>query len=266
MATSANERMGMFYANHHSMAVPLRTQMWPLCGGKPSGFRVGESAFGRGACKYDAVVHGNQTATDNHLAGRLPGVLKVALILGAVVGCQRPASASPDVDARPSARDPVRTTSPAPAPDARSAGGAPAAPASDTSPGYPVNTRPPKDFFDERLLRTLAREASATVVCRLLNLTDLFPEERDPDIFYDASCEVLEVIVGAPKGKPLHFVWQVERDHRMPPPQSELLVYLKARKQPLDGPPPLKWVAVETGVLRYTPALRDRIHRQSKKK
>ena len=43
------------------------------------------------------------------------------------------------------------------------------------SADYPVDTAPPKDFFDDRLLRTLAREASATVVCQLLGLVDVFP-------------------------------------------------------------------------------------------
>jgi hypothetical protein len=171
----------------------------------------------------------------------------LALIVGLGCGCKRPALAAQD------------------ARDAKEAGRAPSAAKAETSPGYPVDTRPPKDFFSDRLLRTLAREASATVVCRLSSLTDVFPEHREPDIFYDAACDVIEVIAGSSDGKPLHFIWQVERDARMPPPQSELLVYLKARKEPLDGPPALKWVALDTGVMRYTPALRDRMHRQSKK-
>ncbi len=175
----------------------------------------------------------------------------LALLVGMVGGCKRPALAAQD------------------ARNAKAAGESPKASKTDTSPGYPVDTRPPKDFFNDRLLRTLAREASATVVCRLSSLTDVFPEHRNPDIFYDATCDVLEVLAdslaGSLDGKPLHFIWQVERDARMPPPQSELLVYLKARKEPLDGPPALKWVALDTGVMRYTPALRDRMHRQSKK-
>jgi hypothetical protein len=50
----------------------------------------------------------------------------------------------------------------------------------------------------------------------------------------------------------------------MPPPQSSLLVYVKARKAPFDGPSRLKWVALDTGVLRYTPGLEKKIHRTSK--
>jgi hypothetical protein len=42
-------------------------------------------------------------------------------------------------------------------------------------------------------------------------------------------------------------------------------VYLKTRKEPLDGDPPLKWVALDTGVMRYTKGLRDKMHRVSKK-
>ena len=137
-------------------------------------------------------------------------------------------------------------------------------PAAAIAAGYPVDTSPPKDFFDDRLLRTLAREASATVVCTLIGLVDIFPEQKDPDVFYDATCEILKVISGSPKGKPFHFIWQVERGSRMPPPQSPLLVYLKARKGPFDGPPPLKWVALDTGVLRYTSALEKNIGRASK--
>ena len=132
-------------------------------------------------------------------------------------------------------------------------------------PGYPVDTRPPKDFFSDQLLKTLGKEATATVVCRLQGLTDVFPDHKEPDTFYDASCEVVEVLRGPidaiALGKTLNFVWQVERGNRMPPPQSELLVYLKARKEPLDGPPPLKWVALDTGVMRYTPALQEKIRK-----
>jgi hypothetical protein len=136
------------------------------------------------------------------------------------------------------------------------------------APGYPVDERPPKDFFSEALLRTLARESSAAVVCRLLGLVDALPQFKDPDIFYDATCAITRVVSG--KGidgeHPLHFIWQVERGNRMPPPQSELLVYLKARREPLTQPPPLKWIALDTGVLRYTPALKRRIERKVKGK
>jgi hypothetical protein len=128
---------------------------------------------------------------------------------------------------------------------------------------YPVDTRPPKDFFSKKLLRALAREASARVVCRLLGLIDLFPKLRDPDVFYDASCDIVEIISGAPEGKPFHFVWQVERGSRMPPPQSELLVYLKTRKSAPEGLSGLKWIALDAGVMRYTPALRNKVHRPS---
>lgn len=131
---------------------------------------------------------------------------------------------------------------------------------------YPVDTSPPKDLFNEGLLRTLSREASAAVVCRLLGLVDVFPQQKDPDVFYDATCELTESISRAPKDKSLHFIWQVERGSRLPPLGSELLVYLKKRKLPLDGGPPLRWVALDTGVLRYTPALKARIHRGAKKK
>jgi hypothetical protein len=196
--------------------------------------------------------------------GSPPGVLMGALILAGVAGCQRPALAALDAVAHSSGRQPGQVASTPPSPDARAAGGSPAAP--DASPGYPVDTRPPKDFFSDRLLRTLAHEASAVVVCRLSSLTDALPQYLDPDVFYDAACEVLEVITGSPEAKPIHFIWQVERGSHMPPPGAELLVYLKPRKEPLDGPPALKWVALDTGVMRYTPALRDRVHRQPKKK
>ena len=127
------------------------------------------------------------------------------------------------------------------------------------TPGYPVDTSPPKDFFSDALLRTLAREASASVVCKLKGLTDVFADKEEPDVFYDAACEVTEVRTGSVGSEPLHFIWQVERGARMPPPGSELLVYLKLRKQPLDGPLPLKWVALDTGVMRYTDALRRKL-------
>lgn len=129
--------------------------------------------------------------------------------------------------------------------------------------GYPVDTSPPKDFFSDALLRTLAREASAIVACRLRGLTDVFPDRREPDTFYDADCDVTEVRAGSVGTDAFHFVWQVERGSRMPPPGSELLVYLKRRKEPLDAPPALKWVALDTGVMRYTEALRRKVGQAS---
>jgi len=152
--------------------------------------------------------------------------------------------------------------------DARAAAPAPAAvqnPVIDagtsatSSPGYPVDSSPPRDFFSEALLRTLAREASASVVCKLRGLTDVFGDRKEPDVFYDATCDVTEVRAGSVGSESLHFIWQVERGSRMPPPDSELLVYLKARKEPLDRPPYLKWVALDAGVMRYTEALRRKL-------
>ena len=166
-------------------------------------------------------------------------LLAVAIL---VASCSR-ASAQADFDAGPSPGQSI--------------------PAPSAGTSYPVDTRPPKDFFSEKLLRTLAREASARVVCRLRGLTDLFPGLHDPDVFYDASCDIVEVISGAPEGKPFHFVWQVERSSRMPPPQSELLVYLKTRKSPADGLSGLRWSALDAGVMRYTCSLRKQVHRQS---
>jgi len=178
-----------------------------------------------------------------------------AVLLAAFAACQRPAVASHD-------------TAPAapPAPPSAAPAASPPPPAA-ADPGYPVDTRPPKDFFSDQLLKTLGKEATATVVCRLQGLTDVFPDHKEPDTFYDASCEVVEVLRGpSDLGKTVNFVWQVERGNRMPPPQSELLVYLKARKEPLDGPPPLKWVALDTGVMRYTPALQEKIRKTFRKK
>jgi hypothetical protein len=183
-------------------------------------------------------------------------------MLAAFAACQRPAVASRDTSAAAPAAQPSR-------PAQSSAAPAPSPPAV-TDPGYPVDTRPPKDFFSDPLLKTLGKESTATVVCRLQGLTDVFPDHKEPDTFYDASCEVVEVLRGAiddkTAGKTLNFIWQVERGNRMPPPQSELLVYLKARKEPLDGPPPRKWVALDTGVMRYTPALQEKIRKTFRKK
>jgi hypothetical protein len=172
-----------------------------------------------------------------------------AVMLAALAACQRPALASRDAGA---SRAPTQPAAPAPSTIA--------------APGYPVDPKPPKDFVSDPLLKTLGKEAKATVVCRLQGLTDVFPDHKEPDTFYDASCDVIEVLRGPIEGKTLDFIWQVERGNRMPPPQSELLVYLKARKEPLDGPPPLKWVALDTGVLRYTPALQEKIRKTFRKK
>jgi hypothetical protein len=198
-----------------------------------------------------------------------------AVMLAAFTACQRPAVASRDTGVAAPAAQPSRpassppTTAPSAAPAPRAPAASPPA-ATATDPGYPVDTRPPKDFFSDQLLKTLGKEATATVVCRLQGLTDVFPDHKEPDTFYDASCEVVEVlrgpVDGISLGKTLNFVWQVERGNRMPPPQSELLVYLKARKEPLDGPPPLKWVALDTGVMRYTPALQEKIRKTFRKK
>ena len=125
---------------------------------------------------------------------------------------------------------------------------------------YPIDDAPPKDFFDERLLRTLNREANAVVVCRLIDLVDAFPGRKEPDIFYNADCDVSETIRGRVSKGPVHFVWQVERGSRMPPRGAEILAYLKARKHQLDGRPAVGWIAVDTGVLRYTDALKAKIH------
>ena len=181
---------------------------------------------------------------------RLQTVAEVGIAIGAFAGCQRAAVSSHGREAN----------APAHVSDA-GASRSPAIAEASTAATYPVDYSPPKDFFDDELIRILAREASATVACRLVSLTDVFPQWKDPDVFYDAECDVFEVIAGHPDEKPLHFIWQVERGNRMPPLQSELLVYLKQRKAPLDGPPPLKWVAVETGVMRYTPVLKERMHR-----
>jgi hypothetical protein len=188
-------------------------------------------------------------------------------MLAAFAACQRPAVASRDTGTAGPPAQPPAPASTGPAPSAAPASSAPASsPPAATDPGYPVDTRPPKDFFSDQLLKTLGKESTATVVCRLQGLTDVFPDHKEPDTFYDASCEVVEVLRGPIESKSLNFIWQVERGNRMPPPQSELLVYLKARKEPLDGPPPLKWVALDTGVMRYTPALQERIRKSFRKK
>jgi hypothetical protein len=190
---------------------------------------------------------------------RFASVLAVAVLGVALTGvCHRPALSSGDGAAAPT----PSVTGSAPITSALGA--------KDASAGAPPSdTRPPKDFFSDQLLLTLAREASATVVCRLLGLTDVFAERREPDVFFDVACEVVQVVRRprrALDGTPLHFIWQVERGSRMPVPQSELLVYLKARKEPFDGPPSVKWVALDTGVMRYTPALQEKIRGMTRKK
>jgi hypothetical protein len=126
--------------------------------------------------------------------------------------------------------------------------------------GYPVDPNPPKDFHDEALLRTLARESAAAVICRLQGLQDSVPGSTDPDIFYAANCETSEVFKGPLRTGPFRFIWQVERDSRMPPRGSELLVFVKARKEPLPQEPALRWTALDTGVLRYTERLKADVH------
>lgn len=46
----------------------------------------------------------------------------------------------------------------------------------------------------------------------------------------------------------------------MPPPGAELLAYLKARPVPLDDLPAVRWIALDTGVLRYTASLKAKVH------
>jgi hypothetical protein len=92
-------------------------------------------------------------------------------------------------------------------------------------------------------------------------LQNTAPGSTDPDIFYAASCEVSEVLKGSiPRGQ-LRFIWQVERENRMPPPSSELLVHLKVRHEPLPEDSSLKWAAIDTGVLRYTARLKMDVHK-----
>lgn len=129
------------------------------------------------------------------------------------------------------------------------------------STGYPVDPSPPKDFHDDALLRTLARESVAVIVCRLRGLQNIFVGTTEPDIFYAATCDVSEVLKGTLPLDALHFIWQVERESRMPPPGSELLVHLKMRKERLQEDPDLKWVAIDTGVLRYTERLKADVHK-----
>src|SRR4051795_2285757 len=86
-----------------------------------------------------------------------------AVMLAAFTACQRPAVASRDSGAAAPAAQPSR-----PPPSAPASAPAPSAPASGspaataTDPGYPVDTRSPKDFFSDQLLKTLGKEATAT--------------------------------------------------------------------------------------------------------
>lgn len=93
-------------------------------------------------------MRGDETATSVRAESRLHLALWGTVVVGMVAGGQRLALAASD--ARP----------------AKEAGGIAQASETDTSPGYPLDTRPPKDFFNDRLLRTLAREASATADIR----------------------------------------------------------------------------------------------------
>lgn len=173
-----------------------------------------------------------------------------AVMLVATLGCRSPWKASSDTHAEvASGVVSVSATQPTPSPP--------------PLVSYPVDASPPKDFFSEALLRTLTREASAIVVCRLRGLTDVFPDRREPDTFYDGDCDVTEVRAGSVGTGAIHFVWQVERGSRMPPPGPELLVYLKRRKEPLLAPPTLNWVALDTGVMRYTDTLRRKLGQAS---
>src|SRR2546430_4435971 len=88
-----------------------------------------------------------------------------AVILAAFTACQRPAVASRDTGAAAPAAQPSRPppSAPAIAPSAAPAPSAPAASppaATAADPGYPVDTRPPKDFFSDQLLKTLGKEAT----------------------------------------------------------------------------------------------------------
>jgi hypothetical protein len=127
--------------------------------------------------------------------------------------------------------------------------------------GYPVDPGPPKDFHDDALLRTLSRESTAAVICRIDGLRDIMAGSTDPDIFYAATCEAFEVLKGPLRPGPFRFIWQVERDSRLPPLGSDLLVYLKTRKEPLPQEPNLRWTALDTGVLRYTERLKIDVHK-----
>lgn len=175
---------------------------------------------------------------------------QVGLMVAATLGCRSPLSSSDDARAA------------VPAPTAAQKSVSDAGTSATSSTAYPVDSSPPRDFFSDALLRTLNREAAARVVCTLTGLTDVFGDRREPDTFYDAACDVTEVQMGSIGLEPLHFVWQVERGSRMPPPGAELLVYLKARKEPLDRAPYLKWVALDTGVMRYTDALRRKLRQR----
>jgi hypothetical protein len=111
-----------------------------------------------------------------------------------------------------------------------------AATATASSAAYPVDTSPPTDFFNDKWLRTLTLESEVVVVCRLKGLLDTQPDRREPDIFYDAACDILEIVRGPLSAKTVHFIWQVERGNRMPPPESDLLVFLKRRRPPTKDP------------------------------
>jgi hypothetical protein len=128
---------------------------------------------------------------------------------------------------------------------------------------YPVSHKSPKDEVNEGLVRVLEKEATAIIACHLRGLSDLFPTRRDPDTFYDATCEITETFRGPLRQGAAHFVWQVERGNPMPPPDAELLVFLKRRTKPLDDAPTLEWVALDTGVLRYVPKLQERMRRKA---
>ena len=195
------------------------------------------------------------------------GVLAHVLVTAIVTSCRRPATSLHDTDSKilvPGTSLSQPSSWPPSSSSATAASAPSAAPAFTVD--YPVDTRPPKDFFNDDLLRTLTREASLVIVCSLQGLHDILEDSSYPDIFYAATCDVSEVLKGSLPLGPVRFIWQVERGSRMPPPGSELLVYLKARHERMKEDPLLKWLAIDTGVMSYTNALRVKLHQYQKKK
>jgi hypothetical protein len=180
------------------------------------------------------------------------GLVRGAVLISTLIACKTPAGSVRDT----APLDVATAPPPLPAPQL----------APSASVGYPVDMDPPKDLHHESLLRTLHREAAAVVVCELQGLRDVYGDKGAPDIFYDATCNVSEVLKGKVPTGSLHFIWQVDRDARMPPPGSEMLACLKALREPVPEAPGLKWIALDTGVFRYTEATKSDVRNEFPKR
>ncbi|MCG5052480.1 MAG: hypothetical protein KA712_05935 [Myxococcales bacterium] len=118
----------------------------------------------------------------------------------------------------------------------------------------PTFTNLPLDHAPVQLIRQLSKEADVTAVCELGSLVDRYGAPNDIYHLFDVECLNADAWRGRLPGSTVHFLWHVEKGARVPAKHERLLVLLERRKDHLQPPRDVDWVALDVGVFRLSPA------------